>query len=86
MISWQSQVSGALLWVECFQKADIILPLPSYLEGEQSVAEAVIGNEAAVTHISHIKGCLAIFVVRGLAIFMFLSVVRHDYTVVLFLA
>lgn len=50
------------------------------------MAEAVIGNKAAIIHISRDEGCLAIFVVCGLAIYMFLSVVRHDYTVVLFLA
>lgn len=46
--------------------------------------KAVVGNKAAVTHSSQDGGGLAIFVVWK--VFMFLSVVRHEYAVVLFLA
>ena len=54
----------------------------SYLEGEKRMADAVIMNEAALAPISQDGEGWAIFVVW--IVFMFLAVVRHDYSVVVF--
>lgn len=45
-------------------------------------AKAVIGNKAAVTHVTNDRKMSAHFL--GLATFVFLSVFRRDYGVVLF--
>ena len=46
------------------------------------MAEAMIINEAALAPISQDGECLAIFVIW--LVFVFLSVVRHDYPAVVF--
>lgn len=67
-----------------FRKRVQVYAWVSYLEVQKSVANTVIGNDAATARVSQDRGCLAICVFW--IEFFFLSVVRHDYAVILFSA